>query len=52
MDLHEEAVSLALSLDLELAKMLADKPKDESVKKNLWLSIVRHLVEDKKDVKG
>ena len=44
---------MALSLDIELAKIIANKPTDDKdLKKVLWLSVVRHLIEEKKDVKG
>ncbi len=51
MGLYEEAVELALSLDIELAKYNADKPlDDEALRKKLWLRIARHVVEEKKDI--
>ncbi len=52
MGLYEEAVELALKVDLELAKLNADKPEeDETLRKKLWLRIARHVVEEKKDIK-
>jgi len=52
MALYEEAVELALKVDLELAKLNADKPEeDEGLRKKLWLRIARHVVEEKKDIK-
>ncbi|KAJ1564074.1 hypothetical protein HK096_009739, partial [Nowakowskiella sp. JEL0078] len=53
MGLYEQAVNLALKHnDLELARINADKPEDdESLRKKLWLSIARHVVEEKKDIK-
>lgn len=52
MELYEDAVSLALGIDIELAKRVANKPRDPETKKNLWLTIVKHLVEGKNNVKG
>ena len=43
--LYEEAVKLALQIDIELAKFCADKPEDEEVRKKLWLIIARFLIE-------
>ena len=38
--LHEEAVDLALKTDIDLAKSMANKPKEnESMCKKLWLKI-------------
>ncbi|KAJ3120771.1 hypothetical protein HK098_004251 [Nowakowskiella sp. JEL0407] len=53
MGLYEQAVKLALKHnDLELARINADKPDDdEPLRKKLWLSIARHVVEEKKDIK-
>ncbi|RKP09914.1 Pep3/Vps18/deep orange family-domain-containing protein [Thamnocephalis sphaerospora] len=49
----EEAVDLALaSDDLELARINADKPvDDEDLRKQLWLKIVRHVIQEKGDVR-
>lgn len=52
MELYEDAVHLALTINIELAKSVANKPKDLETKKNLWLKIVKHLVEGKNNVKG
>lgn len=52
MELYEDAVNLALTINIELAKSVANKPKDVETKKNLWLKIVKHLVEGKNNVKG
>ena len=41
----EEAVKLALTVDLELAKYCADKAEDDETKKKLWLLIARYLIE-------
>lgn len=43
--LYEEAVKLALKVDLQLAKYCADKAEDEETRKRLWLLIARHLIE-------
>lgn len=53
MGLYEEAVDLALQVDVELAKQQADKPDedDNDLRKKLWLRIARHVVEEEKDVK-
>jgi hypothetical protein len=55
MGLYEEAVDLALRVDLELAKLYADKPDqadDQELRKKLWLRIARHVVEFGKDIKA
>ncbi len=52
MDLHSEAVAKALKINIQFAKDMADKPKDEEVKKQQWYTIIKHLVEVKKDIKG
>jgi len=52
MGLYEEAVDLALKVDIELAKINADKPDDdEALRKKLWLRIARHVVQERKDIK-
>jgi len=52
MGLYEEAVELALKVDIELAKFHADKPEeDDTLRKKLWLRIARHVVEEEKDIK-
>lgn len=52
MELYEEAVDLALQVDVDLAKSCADLPEeDEELKKKLWLKIARHVVQEEKDVK-
>lgn len=45
MKLHEEAVQLALEVDVELAKENADQPEDEEARKRLWLLIAKHSIE-------
>ncbi|KAE8587683.1 hypothetical protein XENTR_v10022066 [Xenopus tropicalis] len=52
MELYEEAVDLALMVDVDLAKSCADLPvDDEELQKKLWLKIARHVVQEEKDVK-
>ncbi|GCB62256.1 hypothetical protein scyTo_0009488 [Scyliorhinus torazame] len=52
MELYEEAVDLALQMDVDLAKSCADMPEeDEELRKKLWLKIARHVVQEEKDVK-
>ncbi|XP_053553851.1 vacuolar protein sorting-associated protein 18 homolog isoform X1 [Bombina bombina] len=52
MELYEEAVDLALKVDVDLAKSCADLPEeDEELCKKLWLKIARHVVQEEKDVK-
>uniref|UniRef100_A0A8C5R6H0 Vacuolar protein sorting-associated protein 18 homolog n=1 Tax=Leptobrachium leishanense TaxID=445787 RepID=A0A8C5R6H0_9ANUR len=52
MELYEEAVDLALKVNVDLAKSCADLPSDdEELKKKLWLKIARHVVQEEKDVK-
>ncbi|KAI8370704.1 Pep3/Vps18/deep orange family-domain-containing protein [Radiomyces spectabilis] len=53
MGLYEEAVHLALKHeDLELARINADKPEDDPMlRKKLWLSIAKHVVQENKDIK-
>ena len=47
---YEEAVDLALTVDLELAKQNAEMPvEDDELRKKLWLRIARHVVETEKD---
>ncbi|PFX17103.1 Vacuolar protein sorting-associated protein 18-like [Stylophora pistillata] len=53
MGLFEEAVDLSLKVDVDLAKIQAQKPSedDEVLRKKLWLRIARHVVEEEGDVK-
>ncbi|XP_052823980.1 vacuolar protein sorting-associated protein 18 homolog [Octopus bimaculoides] len=53
MGLYEEAVELALTINVDLAKEQASKPDEEDyeLRKKLWLKIARHVVEEEKDVK-
>ena len=43
--LYEEAVKLALTVAIQLAKFCADKADDEETRKKLWLIIARFLIE-------
>lgn len=49
--LYEEAVKLALRVNLDLAKDAATKA-EESVQKKLWLIIARYLIEKCGDIEG
>ncbi|XP_022148071.1 vacuolar protein sorting-associated protein 18 homolog [Momordica charantia] len=52
MDMHEEAVALALQVDTELAMAEADKVEDdEDLRKKLWLMIAKHVIELEKGTK-
>lgn len=62
MELYEEAVSLALNKEIDLAKYYASKPESKSVKSNLWIKIAKKqmkvegevaklLKENKEDIK-
>jgi hypothetical protein len=52
LQLYEEAVELALQVDIELAKEHADKPEDDDeLRKKLWLRIARHVVQKQRDIK-
>lgn len=51
--LYEEAVNLALSINVDLAKEIADSSdvnSNDELKQKLWLFIARHVIEEKKDV--
>jgi vacuolar protein sorting-associated protein 18 len=48
---YAEAVELALRVDLQLAKINADKPLDQpELRKSLWLRIARHVIQYDQDV--
>lgn len=49
MGLHDEAVRFALSFDVDLAKMVASNVPDEGFRRQLWLSIARHIIDVEKD---
>jgi hypothetical protein len=53
MKLYEESVNLALKYnDIDLAKYNADKVENnDPLRKKLWISIVKHVIEEKKDIK-
>lgn len=53
MGLWENSVDLALEKgDLELAKINADMPEDDDqLRKKLWLTIAKYVVQDKQDIK-
>ncbi|XP_054749145.2 vacuolar protein sorting-associated protein 18 homolog [Lytechinus pictus] len=52
MGLYEEAVDLALQVDVDLAKQSAEKPEDdEALRRKLWLRIAKHVVSEKNDIK-
>ena len=49
---HEQALELALTLDVDLAAEVAAKrnlPEDQS--KKLWLMVAKHVVQEKNDIK-
>lgn len=51
MNMHEEAVALALQVDPELAKAEADKVEDDpELQKKLWLMVARHVIQQEKGV--
>jgi len=53
MGLFEEAVELALRVDVDLAKMHANQcDVDDEVRKQLWLRIARHVIEREEGVGG
>ncbi|XP_077238877.1 zinc ion binding protein isoform X2 [Tasmannia lanceolata] len=52
MSMYEEAVSLALQVDPELAMAEADKVEDdEDMRKKLWLMVAKHVIEQEKGTK-
>ncbi|KAH7283931.1 hypothetical protein KP509_34G031500 [Ceratopteris richardii] len=51
MNMHEEAVALALQVDPELAKAEADKVEDDpELQKKLWLMVAKHVIQQEKGV--
>ena len=51
LELYHEAVELALDVDIELAKMAANRPEnDKDLRKKLWLKIGGHMVKKTQDV--
>ncbi|KAG8181524.1 hypothetical protein JTE90_014254 [Oedothorax gibbosus] len=52
MGLYEEAVDLALKVDIDLGKQNACRPEDnDDLRKKLWLKIAKHVVKEKNDIK-
>jgi len=53
MKLYEQAVNLALkNNDIDLARYHADKVEDnDTLRKKLWIQIVKYVIEEKKDIK-
>ncbi|XWS63361.1 hypothetical protein CRYUN_Cryun06bG0089700 [Craigia yunnanensis] len=52
MSMHEEAVALALQVDLEFAMAEAGKVEDdEDLRKKLWLMVANHVIEQEKGTK-
>uniref|UniRef100_T1JMS9 Pep3/Vps18 beta-propeller domain-containing protein n=1 Tax=Strigamia maritima TaxID=126957 RepID=T1JMS9_STRMM len=52
MGLYEEAVDLALKVDVQLAKQNADRPEDDDeLRKKLWLKIAKHVVKEENNIK-
>lgn len=47
LQMYEDAVQLALGLDLELAKAVAGMPweDDEAMRRRLWLAVAKHVVQ-------
>lgn len=43
--LYEEAVKLSLNVDIQLAKVNADKPEDKEIQRKLWLEIAKYLIQ-------
>ncbi|CAI5527635.1 unnamed protein product [Closterium sp. Naga37s-1] len=43
--MHQEAVALALQIDVALAKREANKAREQDLKRSLWLMIARHVIE-------
>ena len=43
----QDAVALALESDFAQAAAVANKPQDEALKRKLWLSIARHIIQQK-----
>lgn len=52
MGLYEEAVDAALAIDLDMAKVYADRPEnDDELRKRLWLRVAKHVVTEGKNIK-
>ncbi|KAJ3423692.1 vacuolar protein sorting-associated protein 18 [Anaeramoeba flamelloides] len=52
MGLFEQAIKLALTIDIELARIQAEKSTNPQQKKKLWLIIAQHIATKKKDLIG
>jgi len=51
MGMYQDATALAIKVDVELAKQVAELPEDDApLRRKLWLSIARHLVESQPGV--
>lgn len=50
-ELYEEALGLALALDLALAQRVAEAPRDPELRRLLWQRLVRHEVGQKQDLR-
>lgn len=50
MDLYEEAVSLALELDIELAKSIARQPESMEQRNKLWLDIAGRVLTENRSI--
>lgn len=50
MGMYDEALSLTLNVDLELAKSVARKPDCEDEQKKMWLIIAEHVLTMNKDI--
>jgi hypothetical protein len=49
--MYDEALDAALKVSLESAEQVANSPDiDDSLRKSLWLKLVRHVIETMKDV--
>lgn len=51
MGLYYEAVEKALQVDVKAAKEIASQPRDEEMRRKLWILIAKHLIDTGSDVK-
>lgn len=51
LEMWEAAVELALTFNIQQAKMTASKPADEETRRKLWLKIAQHDIRGTNDVK-
>lgn len=49
--LWEAAAELALDVDIQLAKTVADLPDDENLQRRLWLGVAEHVITKNQDIK-